>query len=404
MAGSGNDDSILGATGGLIYGLIWRESPISRVELSTQTGLTKSTVSTHVDQLLSRGLIRETDLRPSGLEGGRPARLLAIDPAARVVAGVHIGVRQTRIVIADALGRELDAHISSTVRRQPAVALAAVADHVGMLLDRNGVDHAKLAAVGVAVPGIVDPASGICRIAPNLGWREVAVADILSGVLEVPVYLNNTAQAMAVAEAQEARRRGESSDIALLYVGTGVGSAIVSGGRLVRGASGSAGEIGHVSVGSGIACRCGNTGCLETVVSGPAIVRRAREAGVLVTGSRQALSAETIGRAAASGNPVARELLTSIGQELGHAAAWLVQVADPGTLIVAGGVSALGDLLLEPLRQGLQASAMPAVLESLVVRRSYLDSEGKLRGAVLIALRQLDDPSALLLGLGSGVV
>lgn len=382
-------EALLHPNAAWLYATIWRESPISRSDLAVRTGLTKSTVSSHVNQLIRRGLIEETDYRPSGSEGGRRARLLGVKAESLVVAGVHVGVRQTRVVLADATGRELAVSVTATRRRQPAeAALATIAGTVAGLLDQEEVPRARLSAVGVVIPGSIDPVTGWCRIAPNLGWREVGVTDILSNALGVPVYGNNTAQAMAVAEAREARARGESAELALLYAGTGVGAAAVIDGRLLRGSAGFAGEIGHVSVGSGIACACGGSGCLETVVSAPAIARRW---AALEGRSGRTPPVESVGRAAAAGDPVARELLLEVGRRLGGTAAWMVQLLDPRTLVLAGRVSLLGEVLVEGVRQGLEEAAMPAVREALVVRRSYLDEAGKMRGAVLTALRQLDD-------------
>ncbi|MGC3955750.1 MAG: ROK family transcriptional regulator [Propionicimonas sp.] len=385
----------MGGSAALLYSLIWRAGSISRGELVQRTGLTKSTVSINVDELLSRGLVNETGFLPSGLEGGRRAKLLEVNPASHVVAGIHLGVRQTRVVIANALGEELAVRELPTGRRSPEQTLTGLGRLVHELCAELEVPLDRLTAVGVALPGVVDQATGVCRVAPNLGWRDLAVASILQDVVGVAVHLNNTTQAMAVAEAHDALGRGESGDLTLLYLGTGVGSASVNGGRLFRGSNGFAGEIGHVAMGSEIECSCGNRGCLETLVSGPAIARRAAELGL--GGPRGRISTpELLGQAALAGDSAARALLSTVGQELGEAAAWLVQVSNPRTLVVAGGVSELGDLLLDPLRQTLRERTMPGVYESLLVRRSLLDRRGKLRGAVLVALGQLEDPAEQL--------
>lgn len=391
-------DPLQSANAALIYAMIWRQSPISRSDLAARSGLTKSTVSSHVGQLLALGLIEETDYRPSGAEGGRRARLLGIRAQSRVVAGIHVGVRQTRVVIADAKGNELEVAISPTRRRQPSETLTTITETVVALLKQGQIPRESLSAIGVAIPGSIDPSTGICRIAPNLGWRDVPVSDILSDALGVPVYGSNTAQAMAVAEAREASSRGEDPDISLLYVGTGVGAASVIGGRLLRGSAGFAGEIGHVSVGSGIPCKCGGTGCLETLVSGPAIARRWNPGATTKAGARRTTTIESVGEAAAAGDKSAREILTAVGLQLGQVAAWIVQITNPRTLVLAGRVSFLGEVLIGAVREGLREAMMPAISDSLTVRRSYLDDAGKIRGAVLTALRQLDHPGALLPG------
>lgn len=396
---------------------------MSRSDLARRTGLMKSTVSSHVDELLGRGLIEEVGFQPSGVAGGRRAILLQINADSRVVAGIQVGVRQTTVVVADALGIELASCSSATARSSPDDTLAAAAGTVGHLLADQGIPSRKLSAVGIALPGLVDHRTGACRIAPNLGWRNVRVADTLTGLLGVPVFVNNTAQAMAVAESHAASQddidnhdtAGNNSgrdgdrrrDLVLLYVGTGVGAALVEQGRIFRGSGGFAGEIGHMDVDSRVSCACGKVGCLETRVSGPAIVRRALESGVAVPQSDGAIahgaigssvitpgdvSPETIGRAAEAGDTAAQELLTDVGAELGRAAAWLTQITNPSMLVIAGRVSTLGAILINPLRETVRRATLPAIGDALTIRQSRLDSRAKLRGAILIALRRLDEP------------
>ncbi|MCU1585976.1 MAG: hypothetical protein JWM49_2532 [Microbacteriaceae bacterium] len=391
-----NEDAAAASNRSLIYSIIWQQGPVSRSDLVRKTSLTKSTVSSHVDDLIDSGFIKENGLRQSSSTGGRRAVLLEVNPESHIVAGIHIGVRQTTVVLADAQGNEVDSVTKRTSQKTPTSALQETATTVRTLLSRTKIPFSRLAAVGVALPGVVQPDTGTCIIAPNLGWRDIPVADVLQSELNVPVFVNNTTQAMAVAESQYVGARGESPDLALLYVGTGIGAAVVDNGRLFRGRSGYAGEIGHVGVGSGILCSCGKVGCLETLVSGPAIARRSQEAGFEGSLDGQA-STELIGRAAISGDRAARKLLDDVGRDLGHAAAWLLQIAGPDTLVIGGGVSALGNLIMEPLRAGLRESAMAAVADTVTVRRSYLDSRAKLRGATLTALQQVDEPRRGLL-------
>lgn len=380
---------VAGSTPARVYGEIWYHGPVSRTDLVELTGMTKSTIFVVTEELAAAGLITESGLRDSGARGGRRAALLSADPAAHLVAGAHVGVNKTTIAVADALGRILDSRVVPTQRRSPEVMLGQVADLVVELAEAHG-GRSRVGAVGVVLPGLVDRHSGVCVLAPNLGWRQVACAELLSARLEAPVFVHNTVQAMAVAEM--AQLRTERTTLAMLYVGTGVGAAVVTDDLLVCGSAGLAGEIGHLVVPGGAErCACGRTGCLETLVSGPAIVRRARALGLRSPDGR-ALTPAGVGELARAGDGAARDLIAAVGSDLGLAARILVQLTNPATLVLSGSVSELGELLLGPVRESVEGECQPELTQELVIRRSLLDADGTLRGALTIALQGLGVP------------
>lgn len=379
-----------GSTLANVFGEIWYHGPLSRSELVALTGLTKSTVFQLTEDLQSAGLIEETGRRSSGAQGGRRAMLLRANPDALRVAGVHLGSTRTSVAITDTFGRVLDSRTSPTVRRRPEESVARVA----AMIDELGATHGAPAAVGVAVPGLIDRDTGVCLMAPNLGWRDVPVAEQLSEKVQAPTIALNTVQAMAVAEMARLRP-DDRMTLAMLYVGTGVGTALITDGNLLRGARGVAGELGHLQVrpaghAEAARCSCGRDGCLEALVGAAAIVRRAEERGLNVPGRR--LTPELVGELAADGDPTARGLIRDIAEELGIAAATVVQLTNPDTVVIAGSVASLGDLLLEPLRETVERVAQPDLREGLDIRRSLLDNQGKLRGAITLALQALGVP------------
>ena len=375
----------------LVLDLIKQRSPISRAALAEATSLAKPTVSVIVEELLSRGIVREVGVGTTTREGGRPPVLLEFDALSQCLAGVHVGVTTTTVVLADALGNEFHRQQMPTGRGRPERLFGKVVDAIRAAVGTTGVADREL-AVGVCVPGLTESGSGVCRLAPNLGWSNVPVRDLLGGALDVPTYVHNTAQAAAVAETVEGAAQG-ADDVALLYLGSGVGSGWLTGGRLFPGATGLAGELGHCAVdGSAERCLCGRTGCLEAVASGIAIARdakRALDAGrpSSLSGSDKGPTVEQVAEAAFAGDPLATELLADAGRRLGIAASWLLNLTNPQVLVIGGGLTACGEPLLGPLRQTAEQHVLPQVRERVEIRMSQLGADAEVRGAVLLAMQ-----------------
>src|SRR5579884_104562 len=260
----------------LVLDVLRRHGPISRSGIASVAHLAKPTVSAIVEDLIAEGTVAELGPGSAQARVGRPAILLTLDPLARFYVGLHVGVNRTTILIGDATGAELHRTQRPTRAGNARQHLLALAARIETMIESQGLDRTRLAAVGVALPGMVDSRLGTCLLAPNLGWRDLSAGPILSQRLEAPVFVHNTAQVCALAEAVEGAADG-AQDLVLLYAGTGIGAGVVSGGRLLRGAGGVAGEIGHCRATVGdLPCTCGKTGCLETVASGHWLVSEAR--------------------------------------------------------------------------------------------------------------------------------
>jgi glucokinase-like ROK family protein len=380
----------------LVLDLIKHRSPISRAAIAKATDLAKPTVSAIVDDLVQEGLVREIGMGQPTTGGGRPPILLEFNARSQFVVGVHVGVRRTTIVVADAQGAEVGRMQSPTPKRKPAEMLAKLSANITATLKDAGVPAKRLAAVGVCVPGLVDFDAGVCLLAPNLGWKDVDIRTPLEAALKVPVFVHNTAQAAAVAENLEGAGQG-SNNMVLLYVGSGIGAGIVSDGRLFHGAGGIAGEIGHCTmVGATERCNCGKVGCLETVATGPAIVAAAQRAlaggaksslSAVAGGNGKGLTAEAIAEAAAEGDKLALQILGNTGRQLGIAASWLVNMLNPELLVVGGGLAEAGEPLLESLRETVQEMALPQSARRVQITTSALGQDAEPRGAVLLALQ-----------------
>ncbi len=272
--------------------------------------------------------------------------------------GVDIGGTKIAAGVVDDAGRIL----ARTRRDTPATDVGAIEAAVVDAVTELRRDH-DARAVGVAAAGFVDAGRSIITFAPNLAWRDEPIRADLEQSLRLPVVVENDANAAAWGEFAHGAGR-HVHDMVLLTIGTGLGGGIVIGDRLLRGANGFAGELGHVRVvPDGHRCGCGNRGCWEQYASGRALVREARDAArggsphaarllELAGGDVEAITGPTVTRAAAEGDTAAVELLADLGRWIGEGAASVVAALDPAMVVVGGGVSEAGDLLLEPARAG----------------------------------------------------
>jgi len=241
----------------------------------------------------------------------------------------------------------------------------------------------EIVGVGVGAPGPLNPDSGIVFEAPNLsGWRDVPLKDSLEARLSLPVFVEHDATAAALGGWWRGAGRGVS-DLIYLTVGTGIGGGIIIDDRLVHGVTGTAGEVGHMTIDvDGPPCPCGrSTGCLEALASGRAIARMAREAIsagkrtqilAIAGGDAESVEAEHVEQAARAGDPVAREIFSRAATYLGVGVANLLNLLNPARVIIGGGVSKAGDLLFDPVRRiarqraferpGRDAEIVPAAL------------------------------------------
>jgi predicted NBD/HSP70 family sugar kinase len=365
----------------LVLDLLLGGESASRSAIAERTGLAKPTVSLIVEDLLTEGLVDEVGQGDSTATGGRPPTLLAVRAEAAAVVGVHVGVTRTTVVVADLLGTELGRESMATPDGRPRTALKRIAGLVTQCLAAVDLHTGQVASVVVCLPGLVDVEDGTLLLASNLGWSGVPVTKELSAALDLPVSAVNTAQATLVAELMEGAAAG-ATEVVLVYAGSGVGAALASGGRLVSGGRGVAGELGHCRVRpDGIVCGCGKTGCLETVASAEAVVRNAQ-----ARWGRRAkpATAQDVAAAAAEGDQTAIEVLQDSARTIGGAAAWMVNLFDPDTVVLAGGLAGAGAVFTEAFEQAMQADVLPAAGPRRVVLAA-LGQDAEVRGAILLA-------------------
>ena len=313
----------------------------------------------------------------------------------RWAAGIDVGGTKIEAAAVDADGMAHEAIRTATdVAAGPKGITAAIVGAVRLLTDRAG---SPPAGIGIGIAGQIDAATGSVRFAPNLGWHDVPLASDIKAALGVAVVVTNDVRAAAFGEWRHGAGRG-LDDLVCVYVGTGIGGGIVSGGRLLAGCANTAGEIGHIVVEvDGPVCTCGGRGCLEAIAGGWAIGRAAREAiensvegsGAILDaagGAIEAVSAEAVAKAAAAGDALALRILEKAGDALAAGCVSLVNAFNPCRLVLGGGVIDGVPRLIDRVRKEVSSYALPAAAASAEVVAADLGRAAGVVGAGSLAL------------------
>lgn len=386
---------------------IWHDAgEVTKKSLAERLGISASSVSRLTDELERMGVIVEVGTHPSS--GGRRPAVLGINASLGYTVGLDIGGANTRGVAAD-----LNHQVISTVRMPTAQALESPDNLLNLermvrrVIDAGTLDPHHLHAIGVAISGVIDTNAGICRFCPNIrGFIDLPVSDYLQGRFGVSVIVDDSVRTAAVAE----HKFGLAKDMPYFLrvaVGIGIGAAIMLNGQIYRGVDGTAGELGHIQVREdGERCNCGNRGCLEVLASGPAIVRRAQQSmaeGIqtsleALVKRGQKLTVEAIAQAARQGDKMAFYIMNRTGEYLGIAIATALNLLGVQDVIIGGGVSQAGPILLDAVERTIRFRVMPALAPKVRVHATALDDLAAARGAAWLAAEQLFLPQALAQG------
>lgn len=370
---------------------------ISRAELARKMELTRSAVSAIVDDLVGKGLVREVAVDPnlSNSSGGRPPIFLEINPHHGYVVGIDLGATHASLVVADFSAQVLqEVEFPLDINLGPVACIPTIDERLQSLLEHLGISRQQVLAIGVGVPGPVVVEAGTVSAPPIMpGWDNFPIRDHLSSLWNTPVTLNNDAELGALGEWAYGAGR-EVQHLAYIKVGTGIGSGLLLDGQIYRGATGCAGEIGHITIQeNGPLCSCGSYGCLEALAGGRAIARKAREA--VLAGRRTHLStiepvdkltARDVAGAARLGDLVAQQIITTSGGYLGIAIADLVNLFNPSLVVVGGGVAQMGDLLLEPIRRAVRERSLRPAAQAVTITAAILGRRSSCMGAIVQAI------------------
>lgn len=370
----------------------------SRAEVVAGTGLSRGVVAQRVGDLLDRGLITEGDPGPS--TGGRPPRQLSFRADAGHLLVADLGATSIDVAVTTLDGRIL-AHVDESI--DVATGPEAVLDRVDELFDELRRSRRRLPGhlwgIGLGVPGPVEFQTGR-PIIPSImpGWDGYPLRERFSTRYRAPVWVDNDVNVLALGEWRSGVAAGHDNVI-VVKIGTGIGAGVISGGRLHRGAQGSAGDVGHIHVSDDrtVVCRCGNTGCLEALAGGGAIGRDGASIALegrsprlrSVLESRGSVTAEDVARAASFGDVEAMELLQTAGRRIGLMLASVVNFFNPSLIVIGGGVAQSGDALLASIREVVYGRGLPLATRDLLIQRSSLGSLAGVIGASAMVVDQL---------------
>jgi glucokinase-like ROK family protein len=356
--------------------------PLSRQRLGSELRLGRNTLGAELRRLAELGLVEEGDAEPSN--GGRPSRRVRIPRDAGLIAALDIGGSSIDVAVTTLTSEVIAAASApSLLADGPETVLSRAYTLVDELLDEHGLGADAIRAVGVGVPGPVWEQAGDTFSPPAPSrWDGYPIRAAVAERFSTPTFVDNDANVMAIGEHLRGAGRGVD-DFLFVKLGMGIGAGIVSGGRLVRGAVGGAGELGHVVVepGSDVVCPCGNAGCLQAFVGGPGLARAAEAAADdgsspelrAIREQKQApLEPADLAAAATAADPAALAIVRAAGRRFGSALAATVSLLNPALIVLGGGIVGLGDTFLAEIRTTVYRQSLPLATRNLPIVRTEL--------------------------------
>lgn len=375
----------------LVLRTVFAHTSISRAGIARLTGLTRTTVSDIVADLLADDLVREVGTGES--MGGKSPILLSLAEDSRYLIGLDLAHNTFCGAVVTLRGEIREMVSLPTCDLNADKSLQAVYAILDKLTQSS---FRPIVGIGVGTPGLVNARSGVVKQAVNLAWRDLPLKDLLETRYNLPVYLNNDCQAAAMGELIYGSGARSNQNMVVIRAGHGIGSGIILNGQLFHGDGGSAGEIGHVVVArdGGLPCRCGKCGCLETFASTRAVVQRVN---LLQDPEGEPLHAtlESVEQAFHAGDPIAVQVVLEAGRYLGIAVAGLVAVLNIERVVLVGDMTRFGAPWLEAVREGLSHSVLTQLAESTSLEIGTLKDNGVILGASALVTH---DHSLLLRG------
>ena len=376
-----------------LLGHLHRHGPTSRAQLTRLLGLNRATIGTLVDELACRRLAIE-DAEPERGAQGRPSKVISARSDTFLVIAVEIGVDAITLALVSLGGRVIDRDrclLATDQARSCERVVGTITELAGSLLLRSKGSFTTV-AMGVAVPGAVRPVDGLVHFAPNLGWRNVPLAERLQGAVagDAAVLVGNDANLGAMAEHSRGIASGVN-DLVYLHAEAGVGGGIITAGRMLEGSTGYGGEVGHMQVNpNGLACHCGARGCWETEVGEDALVRRAG----LRPGGRS--PAEQVMRLAREGNAECLAAVETTARWISVGLIDLVNSLNPEMLILGGMFEELLDLARPTIAEQLHQGIYDAEHQLVELVKPHFGRDAVLIGAAELALQViLNDPASV---------
>lgn len=373
----------------IVLSLVRANQPISRADLARTMGVRRGSVSLIVSDLIESGMLVEGATGKS--ERGRKPTFLYIDSRRRTVVAVDVRATQTFVMLADLLGKPLSGVTRFPTERDPKRLIASLAARVRVMLDDLG-GPAACEGMGVAIPGMIEQATMRVLHAPQLGWRNVDLREPLSAAVGLPVQIENSGRACALAQlwAMHAELPGAGSgDLVFVTVSDGLGLGVIVHGELLRGRHNAAGEFGHVPLSvDGPRCSCGSAGCWEAYVSNRATLARYFGRPVDLTdpvpAAEQDFTIEDLIARARGGDATARAAIRATGRYLGAGLVSVVSVFDPARVYIGGEITAAWDLIEGEVRAALVGRALTPAAAAMELRPVAATEYPRLQGAAAL--------------------
>lgn len=360
--------------------------PRTRAELGAITGLGRAAISSRLEALLELGLV--VPVSDAASTGGRPSARLAFNPGSRLAAAADIGATHATVALTDLSGKIL---FETTDRLEISCGPEAVLDWLAMtlqgLVETANRPASDIVAVGIGLPGPVEHSTGKPTSPPIMpGWDGFDVPGYVQQTFDVPVLVDNDVNIMALGE--RATRWPNEDNMIFLKVATGIGSGIISGGILQRGAAGVAGDVGHIAVSkaAGIQCRCGKDACLEAIAGAPAVAAHLRESGL------EASTANDVVSLVRSGDRAAIQAVRQAGRDIGEMLNMCVSLINPSLIVVGGSLAQSGEDLIAGIRETVYSRSTPLATQHLTITRSETGPEAGVVGAGILAIEHVLAP------------
>jgi predicted NBD/HSP70 family sugar kinase len=394
----------------LILNGVRATGPITRVAVAHRTGLSRTTVSSIVDELLADNLLFEGQTVEAAPTGGRRATLLHFNAEAGYVIGVDLGRSHLTLLMTNLAGQivarrsgPFDASLG------PDVCLQQLIAELMDFTSEQQIGWHQIIGVGLGIPGPMDAASRMLVRPPRMpGWDQFDIRSVMERACKVPIYLDNDANMGARGESQYGAGRNVEN-MAYVKLATGIGCGLILKGDIYRGSGGTAGELGHVTIDdNGPICDCGNRGCLEAMAGAAAVTYAAAHgiqrdtsgdiAGQVASADKQtgnALDVADVVQAALAGDKAAQEAIQRAGYHIGIALAGLVNIFNPSLILLDGSMARAGELLLEPIRQGIARRGLAASSAITKVELAQLGDNAIALGAVATVIAAAFGPPSM---------
>lgn len=372
------------------------KDPMAKTDVAAVSGLSLSAVSDHIERLLKENLIQVSNIGNSS--GGRKPRLYTLNKDVGYIISVELGTSSVQVALTD-----FDCNILCYDRSPvnlsegPETVLTYIYKMVEQLMLEHHISKSTVLGIGIGIPGPVEFASGLPISPPIMpGWDRYPIREFWSQYFDCPCYVDNDVNIMALGEHAKGLNF-EIDNLIYIKIGTGIGAGIIYDGKLYRGSSGSAGDIGHFDVGADVNCWCGNTGCLEAVAGGKAIASKAKELALAgrsdflldIVEEKGGLTLKDIGLGIQRLDSLSVELIRDSGALIGRVLASLVNYSNPSLISIGGGVSEFGDIVLAAIRQGIYQRSLPLATRNLIINKSILGRKAGLIGGAFMTIDQL---------------